>query len=214
MAIRIEANEALKTIKNYAGHITEYSKETLVLILPTLAENAVQFSWISPTNNRFSERVMNRAPELDVREKVWVEATELDWENSPNNRQSHFPDEGSKPYARNLPVGRVLRIGYPPNFTYEKIKTETVGFAYEATIWPVMTAGVNGTQDVGQSMFSFRSGVKFSPIIKIAVDRSIYPEQSDVLPTIAEGLQEQINLLTNKLSNFYTRAEIDALLGE
>ena len=116
MAIRIIADATLKTGKNYVGAITEYSTEKLVLRLPTAAAEAVTFTWISPVNTKFAERVMFRDPAEDTDELV----------------------------------------------------------AYSGTIYPVMTAGLSGSQNSGISFVSFRVGEVFSPGIKIAVDKSIF----------------------------------------
>ena len=73
-------------------------------------------------------------------------------------------------------------------------------YAYTATIYPVMTAGLIANQTSGKSLFSFRLGSMFSPIIKINVDKSIFPEQTELPPTVAEELQTQINLLKDRVA--------------
>jgi hypothetical protein len=62
---------------------------------------------------------------------------------------------------------------------YRDISRDETGlFAYSATIYPVFTAGVRG--DVGQVIVSFRSGALFSPIIKVPVNKSVIPEQTQM----------------------------------
>ena len=73
-------------------------------------------------------------------------------------------------------------------------------YAYSATIYPVMSAGLTAQQTSGKCLLSFRLGVTFSPIIKINTDKSIYPEQTELPPTIAEELQAQINDLINRVT--------------
>ena len=137
MAIRIIADATLKTGKNHVGSTTEYSTQKLVLLLPSLSEEAITYTWISPTNTRFIERLMFRDEDEDEEDYV----------------------------------------------------------AYSATIFPVMTAGVSATQNSGISFLSFRKGNVFSSMIKIAVEKSVLPEQSILLPTVAETLEIEINNL-------------------
>ena len=73
-------------------------------------------------------------------------------------------------------------------------------YAFTATIYPVMTAGLIASQTSGKSLFSFRLGPVFSPIVKVNVDKSIFPEQTELPPTAAEELQTQINLLKDRVA--------------
>ena len=65
-------------------------------------------------------------------------------------------------------------------------------YAYKATIFPIMTLGL-ARQDSAFSMVSFREGEKLSPYIKIPVDRSIYPEQTEIPPTAVDDINTEIN---------------------
>lgn len=147
MPITIHADMALKTSQNFVGSITEYSTETLVLLLPQeVIGEALTFSWISPTNLRFAERQLFRDSERDI----------VDGDT-------------------------------------------TSEYAYSATIYPVMTAGIQAQQTSGKSIFAFRKGNVFSPIIRVNVDKSIMPEQSEILPTVTDELQIQINALIARI---------------
>lgn len=142
MPITIHADGALKTSQNYVGSITEYSTETLVLLLPQkVVGESLTFSWISPSNLRFAERQLFRDSERDTDSE----------------------------------------------------------YAYSATIYPVMTAGIQAQQTSGKCIFAFRKGSTFSPIIRVNVDKSIMPEQSEILPTVADELQIQIDALIARI---------------
>jgi hypothetical protein len=137
MTILIRANNNLQTDISTVQSVTEYTTFDLVLLLPSVQTSAVLYSWISPVNTRFAERLMERTPSYD----------------------------------------------------------ETGLFAYAATIYPVMTAGIPAQQTSGVSLLSFRIGGVFSPIVKIPVDKSILPEQTQLPKTLAEELQESIDAL-------------------
>ena len=68
-------------------------------------------------------------------------------------------------------------------------------YAYSAKIYPVMTAGLLSQQTSGMALCSFRIASVFSPIIRIPVDKSILPEQTEMPTTIQEELQAQIDAL-------------------
>ena len=70
-------------------------------------------------------------------------------------------------------------------------------YAYAATIYPVMTAGIPAQQTTGVALVSFRIGAIFSPIVKIPVDKSILPEQTELPLTAVEELQQQIDELVS-----------------
>lgn len=78
-------------------------------------------------------------------------------------------------------------------------------FAYAGKVFPVMTAGMFGQQTTGVALCSFRIGSVFGPIIKIPVDKSILPEQTELIVTVAESLQQEIDQL---------RIDVDALLAQ
>jgi len=137
MTILIRANNNLQTDISTVQSVTEYTTFDLVLLLPSVQTSAVLYSWISPVNTRFAERLMERTPSYD----------------------------------------------------------ETGLFAYAATIYPVMTAGIPAQQTSGVSLLSFRIGGVFSPIVKIPVDKSILPEQTQLPKTLAEELQASIDAL-------------------
>jgi len=67
-------------------------------------------------------------------------------------------------------------------------------FAYKATIYPVMTTGLIGQQTTSNAAFSFRIGELFSPFIRIPVHKSLFPEQTELPPTIAADLAAEINI--------------------
>lgn len=75
MAIKISADSALKTIRNYAGSMVEFSTETLVLLLPAVTSEVVRYTWIGPTNKKYEERVMTRDLEYDTDDKYAYSAT-------------------------------------------------------------------------------------------------------------------------------------------
>ncbi len=79
-------------------------------------------------------------------------------------------------------------------------------YAYKATIYPVFTAGIRG--DVGQAIVSFRSEALFSPIVKVPVNKSLLPEQTELPITQYEEIGTELNTLHEK------DAEIEATIDD
>ena len=86
---------------------------------------------------------------------------------------------------------------------------ETGRYAYKATIFPIMTVGL-GRQDSAFSMVSFREGGKLSPYIKIPVDRSIYPEQTEIPPTAVDDINTEINGINVDIADLDNRVNDNA----
>lgn len=139
--ITIIADANLKILSSSVDSLIEYSTDALILKLPTKFATP-SYSWVSPTNTRFPERPMMRAPELD----------------------------------------------------------EEDSYAYKGGILPAMTAGVSAQNMSGMSLFSFRWDTKFSPITKVTVERSILPEEAIIPSNVITELQNQINILINKVN--------------
>ena len=77
---------------------------------------------------------------------------------------------------------------------YRDSQYDEVGFyAYSATVFPVMTVGLMGQQTTSNATFSFRIAELFSPLIRIAVHKSVFPEQTELPPTQADTMAAQIN---------------------
>lgn len=80
--------------------------------------------------------------------------------------------------------------------------------AWSATIYPGMTAGIATSQDVGFAMVSFREDGRVSPLVRVPVDKTIIPDQSVLVPTNADLLNDRITELEEKILIIYNQLGI------
>ena len=71
-------------------------------------------------------------------------------------------------------------------------------YAYSATIYPGMTSGVATSVDVGNVRLSIRIGEQTSPYIRVPVNKSILPEQTDFPKSSLEELADVLLDLQNE----------------
>lgn len=77
---------------------------------------------------------------------------------------------------------------------YRKVELDEFGYyAYIGTIFPVMTVGPAPTSF---SAVSFRDGVLVSPIARIPVESTIYPEQVEICPTAIDAINSAISAVS------------------
>lgn len=194
MALKIYTDNNLKILNSVVQPITEYNTDELVLMTVNEVVSP-KFSWITPTNLRFAERELYRAPQHDDLGYRWVASTETVF-NEANlvGKGIVLIESDALPLAGEF-VGYVI----DRDQTYYETESFPVKFAYSAVIYPVMSAGLIVQQDSGKCLFSFRIDTKFSSIVKVSVNKSIFPEQTQLAPSNIDELQNTINNLEARI---------------
>ena len=97
---------------------------------------------------------------------------------------------------------------------YRDSQYDEVGFyAYSATVFPVMTVGLMGQQTTSNATFSFRIGELFSPLVRIAVHKSVFPEQTELPITQVDTMSAKINTFIDDMDELDSR-KVDKINGK